>query len=340
MLHRDTGRAPSEAARERDSRFGVVVIGRNEGERLQRCLNSVATSAQLTVYVDSGSSDGSVNLAESHGVAVVELDMSVPFTAARARNAGFARLREIAPESLYVQFVDGDCELADDWLERASAFLDQQSEVAVVCGRLRERFPERSIYNRLCDMEWDRPTGQTKACGGIAMMRSDVFAARHGFREDLIAGEEPELCVRIRAQGWKVWNLGFPMAWHDASIFRFNQWWKRAKRGGYAFAEGAWIHGAAPERYGVAQTRSAVLWGAALPITIAVLSALNPLALVLGLAYPLQVLRLALRDDIRDPARRLRALFYVVSRFPEAQGVLKFWIDRLRRRHSTLIEYK
>lgn len=323
-----------------DATFGVVVIGRNEGERLDRCLRSIKAHCDLVVYVDSGSSDASVALAVSHDVATVELDMSRPFTAARARNAGFARLQEIAPRVTYVQFVDGDCEVLDGWLAAAAAFLDERQDVAVICGRLRERFPERSIYNRLCDMEWDRPVGSTKACGGIAMMRTDVFVAQRGFREDLIAGEEPELCVRIRTEGWKIWRLDLPMAWHDASIFLFSQWWTRAKRGGYAFAQGAWLHGSPPERHGVPQTRSAVLWGLALPVVIGALTAFNPVSLWLLLAYPLQVLRLALRDDIRDPSKRLRALFYVVSRFPEAQGALEFWINRLRRGPSALIEYK
>ncbi len=181
-------------------------------------------------------------------------------------------------------------------------------------------------------MEWDRPAGQASACGGIAMMRAAVFAAAGGFRESLIAGEEPELCVRIRSQGWKVWRLADSMAWHDAAMFRFGQWWLRAKRGGYAAAEGASLHGAAPERHGVAQTRRAVLWGAVLPVAIVALSLINLSWMTLWLVYPLQALRLAVRDGIGDRRHRLRAMFYTLARFPEAQGVLQFWFNRLRQR--------
>src|SRR5262245_39089288 len=127
----------------REARIGVVAIGRNEGERLRRCLASAAGAARL-VYVDSGSSDGSVALARSLSAEVVELDPHRPFTAARARNEGFARLRAIAPAFEYVQFVDGDCELLPGWIETAAAFLDAHREVAVACGRRRERFPQRS----------------------------------------------------------------------------------------------------------------------------------------------------------------------------------------------------
>src|SRR5215475_7559873 len=77
--------------------FGVVAIGRNEGDRLVRCLRSL-TKASKIIYVDSGSSDNSVREARSLGADVVELDPTTPFTAARARNAGFERLRQLAPD--------------------------------------------------------------------------------------------------------------------------------------------------------------------------------------------------------------------------------------------------
>src|SRR5882724_8041171 len=131
--------------------IGVVAIGRNEGERLRRCLASVVGKVTAVVYVDSDSSDGSVALARSLGVQTVELDLSIPFTAARARNAGFARLQEVCPQVEFVQFVDGDCEVVAGWLERASQELEARPETAVVCGRRRERFPDASPYNRLCD---------------------------------------------------------------------------------------------------------------------------------------------------------------------------------------------
>lgn len=320
--------------------LGVVVIGRNEGDRLGRCLRSVQADAALVVYVDSGSTDDSVAIARTLGAEVLELDMSLPFTAARGRNAGFARLRGLLPELRHVQFVDGDCELSAGWLATASSFLDARQDVAVVCGRLRERFPERSLYNRLCDMEWDLPAGETRACGGIAMMRADALAAVGGFREGLIAGEEPELCVRLRARGGHIWRLADDMAWHDADMRRFGQWWRRAKRGGHAFAEGAALHGAPPERHCVSETRRALLWGAALPLVIAALALYDARCLALLLVYPAQVLRLAWRDGIGRRERRWRALFMVLARFPEAQGALKFRLDRLLRRGGRLIEYK
>src|SRR5579872_4333993 len=91
--------------------LGVVVIGRNEGERLRRCLGSLLDSTRSIVYVDSGSSDGSVAMSRSLGVEVVDLDMRTAFTAARARNEGFWHLVRVRPDLEYVFFVDGDCEV-------------------------------------------------------------------------------------------------------------------------------------------------------------------------------------------------------------------------------------
>jgi glycosyltransferase involved in cell wall biosynthesis len=309
---------------------GVVVIGRNEGERLERCLSSVPNG--ILVYVDSGSKDGSVALARAQGAEVVELDRASPFTAARARNAGFAFLIKQHPGMRYVQFLDGDCELAAGWLEKAAGFLAAHPGVAAVCGRLREKHPERTIYNLLCDIEWDAAPGEARTCGGIAMMRADAFAAARGYRSDLIAGEEPELCARLRAAGWRIWRLDAEMAAHDAAISRFGQWWLRTLRAGYAFAQGAALHGAPPERLGVRESRSAWFWGFGLPVlTILGACVVSPWVLVLLAAYPLQVLRLALRGE-----NWWRALFLVLGKFPELAGQIRFRLER----HPRLIEYK
>src|ERR1700678_63187 len=256
---------PGQEAAPRDrgaqGRVGVVVIGRNEGERLKRCLESVRGAATHVVYVDSASSDGSVPMSHALGGSVVELDQRAPFTAARARNEGFRRLLDEQPPLEYVFFVDGDCEVIQGWLEHASRFLDQHPDVAVVCGSRRERYPEKSVYNTLCDIEWMQyPVGETKACGGDAMMRQDAFEQANGFRPDLICGEEPELCVRLRQVGWRIWRLADDMTLHDAAMYRFSQWWKRMLRGGYAFAQGVALHGAPPERHWVAESRRAWVW--------------------------------------------------------------------------------
>ncbi|RFO98301.1 glycosyl transferase [Rhodoferax lacus] len=323
--------------------LAVVAIGRNEGQRLQACLASALASGQVgaVVYVDSGSTDNSVSMALGLGCSVVNLDMAQPFTAARARNEGFARALQLLPKLRYVQFVDGDCELVDGWLAAALAFAGAHPDVAAVCGRRRERYPHNSIYNQLCDIEWDTPAGPAKSCGGDVLMRADALQAAGGYRAGLIAGEEPELCVRLRAAGWRIWRLDHEMTLHDAAILRFGQWWNRSKRAGYAFAHGAALHGAKPEQHWVRETRSAWLWGLWLPCSMLCLALLtHGWALGLFLAYPLQALRIYLRNRNKLPAAGWHAVFLVLGKFPEAQGALRSWVQRLGGKTMTLIEYK
>ena len=324
--------------------IGVVVIGRNEGARLRRCLLSVRGQTACTVYMDSGSSDGSVDLARGLGVEVVELDPARPFCAARARNEGIDRLHQLLPDVAYAQFIDGDCELFTGWLNRAAATLDARPDVAVVAGRLREINPTASIYNRLCDIEWDNPSGEAGEVGGIAVVRAEAFRAAGGFDVTLIAGEEPELCLRLRQRGWKILRLDADMAGHDAAMTRFSQWWRRAVRSGQAFAEGAWQHGSGPARYRVHETSSIAFWGAGLPAGIGLASfLLHPAALILLAGYPLLAARIYrhMRRRTFKPGDSLAyALFCTLAKFPQALGVGRFYYGRLIGKRHPIIEYK
>nr|WP_217630661.1 glycosyltransferase [Paracoccus tibetensis] len=318
------------------ARVAVIAIGRNEGARLRACLASLSGKAQRVIYVDSGSTDGSPDAAAAAGAEVVALDMDRPFTAARARNAGLATLAAApdggAPD--YVQFIDGDCALREEWLPAAIAAMEADPRLGVVAGRRRERFPERSVYNRLCDAEWDTPVGPALAVGGDMLIRHVAVTGVGGFRDSLIAGEEPEMCVRLRAAGWTVRRLDVEMTWHDADMTRFAQWWRRSRRTGHAYAEGAALHGAPPERHWRTETRRALVWGALLPAAAILGALVHPAALLLLLAYPAQVLRLSRRMGWE------RAFFNVLGKFPEALGALSYLVNRLRRRQVRLIEYK
>jgi GT2 family glycosyltransferase len=307
----------------------AVVIGRNEGARLVACLASVGPHVRRMVYVDSGSTDGSVAAARAAGAQVVALDMTMGFTAARARNAGMAVLEGAE----FVLLLDGDCALQPGFVPAALAAFEAHPMAVVVCGRRRERFPWASIYNAMCDAEWDTPVGLAKACGGDALMRLDPVRAVGGFREGLIAGEEPELCLRLREAGGEVWRIDAEMTLHDAAIKEFGQWWRRTVRAGYAFAEGAHLHGA--KGHWVYETRRAWVWGVILPVVIFLALLVKPLgAFVLALVYPLQIQRLSRRMPWRQ------AGLTVLGKFAEGWGAVQFTLGRLRGRGRGLIEYK
>lgn len=322
--------------KENRSKPAMIIIGRNEGERFLACLASIGDQVSRVIYVDSGSTDGSVAAAEAAGVEVVHLDMRHPFTAARARNAGLEQLNSNGTPPSFVQLIDGDCVLQPTWIKSATEFLYKTPKAAMVCGRLRERFPDATLYNQLADLEWAGCPGQVQACGGIAMGRTQILLQVGGFNPNLIAGEEPELCLRLRMAGWEIWRLADEMALHDAAMTRFSQWWQRARRAGYTYAEGAAMYGLSPERHKLRELVSVLVWGLGLPIVL-LLSVVfvSPWMLLSALIYPIQVLRLH-----RQGPPWVQALFLTLGRFPEAQGVLTYTWRRLTRSRTRLIEYK
>jgi GT2 family glycosyltransferase len=326
-------------------RIGIVVIGRNEGDRLTRCLRSASKSGAPVVYVDSGSTDDSVTRARDLGATVVELDPSKPFTAARGRNEGFQKLRALHPEIELVQFLDGDTELYPRWIERAAETLTRDRTVTAVCGRRREREIDQSIYNLLCDMEWNTPVGDAHAFGGDVMIRACDFEDVGGYDASLIAGEDPDLAVRLRQRGKRIVRLDEDMTLHDAALHRFSQWWTRAKRGGHAYAEGAHRHGDSPQRHWVKETRSNWLWGAGVPLFGAMLflPSLGTSAVASSSAYAVLLLKIyrdCRRRGMSAKEARIYATFATLAKIPQALGQATYWWRRLRGRATKLIEYK
>jgi GT2 family glycosyltransferase len=328
------------------SELGFVVIGRNEGLRLKDSLSSIRQFAQecQAVYVDSGSTDGSVALARSMGAIVVELDLSVPFTAARARNAGFRALLECHPTLTFVQFLDGDCKIAKHWKEVAKQALRDDPAIAVVSGRRREMQPESSIFNQLIDIEWNRPAGPAKAVLGDMCVRVSAFQQIGGFREDVIAAEDDELCIRIRRAGYRVNRVADDMSEHNANITRVSQWYRRSMRGGHGYANINSLHGYEPERYFARELRSVVFWGGLFPVATIVSAFANLLlASFMVLIYVLMISR-SIIYRLRTGASLRVAVAYgfliYTGKIAEFLGVLAYWKNRVLSRQHRLIEYK
>ncbi len=322
---------------------GAVVIGRNEGQRLMACLESLLGSLEHIVYVDSGSTDNSLYEASERGVDCLSLDLSTPFTAARARNEGATYLLQQYPGLSYIQFVDGDCEVQPQWLSSAQNFLDAETAYAVVCGRRRERYPKGTIYNQLCDIEWNTPIGEAMACGGDALIRVSAFVQVTGYRDDLIAGEEPEMCFRLREHGWRIFRLDEEMTLHDAAIMSFSQWWNRAKRAGYAYASSYYLHSDSLEKFKMKELRSIIFWATVLPVVTLMLLLWHKVFMGLFLAYPLQVARLNFKFKRLNKPRKVTffyALTTVLAKGPQFLGCFKFFMDKLKGNRAQLIEYK
>jgi GT2 family glycosyltransferase len=320
--------APSETAKTVWSRCVAVVIGRNEADRLGGSLASVAQCAAV-VYVDSASTDASVRIARASDSIVVELDSTVALSAARARNAGFEALRHVEVDaSEFVLFVDGDCEVKPDFVAAAVAYFDQHPDVVGVTGWTREAFPDASIYNLLCDVEWRMGgVGEIGAFGGNVMLRRTAFDAVNGYASEVIAAEDDDLAIRLRQNGGRLWRLDTTCVLHDAAITDFGTYWRRALRCGHAYAQVSERWGATSEKKFVRETRSALIWGAAVP-SVAVLAAVptHGISLLSFGKYPVSGVRqfVVQRTRFGTKAAAAWAVSCEVSKFAQAIGILKY----------------
>ena len=326
-------------------RLSVVVIGRNEGERLTRCLASIGRALgspidSELIYVDSDSTDDSRSRAAESGATVLRVRPQRP-CAAVGRNAGWRAAR-----GEFVLFLDGDTLLDPGFVPRALAAMAEPT-VAVVWGHRREMAPEQSPYVRALDLDWVYAPGIVPFCGGDALVRRDVLAAVGGFDERLIAGEEPELCQRIRAAGSLILHIDAPMTLHDLGIASFRQYWRRAFRAGHAYAEVSRLTRAAGQPLWTAQARRNLVHGgavAAAPVALAAATVAGPLPLAVVIGAGVALLartygRCAWKSDSRL-TRALYALHSHLQQLPILCGQLAFHLDRLRGRRRALIEYR
>jgi GT2 family glycosyltransferase len=339
----DRGRQPANVDR---PVLSVVVIGRNEGERLARCLDSIASMRPIqgfteTIYVDSGSSDGSMERAAQFDVAPISLVSNHPCAAA-GRNAGWRTAK--AP---IVFFLDGDTVLERDFVADSMSEFDDP-RIAVVFGHRREIHPQQSLFNRVLDLEWITPPGPADFCGGDALIRREVLERLGGYDERLIAGEEPDLCRRIRAEGYTVLHVDRPMSLHDIAMTRFSQYWRRGLRGGYAYAEVSaryrdtvlplWSREA---RRNLLQGGLMLLIAGGAPLLSIAVCSLIPV--LIGLAViALLAMRTALRYRWKSTQLTTRLLYGLHSHLvhvPILFGQLKYYMDRYLNKTARLIEY-
>lgn len=307
--------------------LGFVIIGRNEAAHLADCIGTLPRDLPI-VYADSASTDNSRAIALAAGADVVALTAPPPLTAARGRNAGLARLLQIEPGTTFVHMIDGDVILDRQWIAAANAALEKSPRTAAVFGQLRERHPEASIYNRLCDREWRVTPGNVAACGGIALFRVDAIQQAGGYNDGIAAGEEPDLCLRMRALGWEIECLPDPMGTHDAGLLHFADWWRRARRGGHAFVEHVVRHWSRSDPNWVRQVLSIGFWGGAVPLSAILLAFLAPtFAIVPAGLWLVMVVRITARErrnfgSLGDALQN--GVLTMVGKFAQLLGMFDF----------------
>ena len=327
--------------------LSVVVIGRNEGTRLSACLRSISAVNQIpepieVIYIDSNSTDGTPAMAAELSAKVIVLDGG-RMSAARARNTGWR-----AASAPFILFLDGDTTLDPDFVRTAmQEFHDP--EVAVVWGERREIRPGTSIYNRVLDLDWIAPAGLSAFCGGDSLMRRAMLERTGGFNPDLIAGEEPDLCRRMRGLGAKILHIAAPMTKHDLAIHHLSQYWRRAVRTGFAYAEISSRYRDTPDPLWSAESRGNFLRGSlyvgAGIVACGVSFGLRSWAplLILAVAAVAVVIRTAILARWKSRSWATLLLFAVhshIQHIPILQGQILYFLSHRRGRRQELIEYK
>lgn len=329
------------------SDISVVVIGRNEGDRLARCLASVAAAdwqgrVHEVLYVDSNSTDGSPARAAAAGARVLGIGAARP-CAAVGRNLGWRAAR-----GALILFLDGDTVLDPAFVGRAQAVLAREPKVIAVWGNRRELDPGQSVYTRVLDLDWVFAPGRVDYFGGDVLVRRQALADVGGFDDAQVAGEEPELCRRLRARGGEIEHLDVPMTGHDLAITTLAAYWRRAERAGLAYAQVSARFADSDDPLWQAEARRNRLHGAlvlAMPLVLVAVLVLQPgVALLLAWLVVAVIGRSARRCQWKCPGDPGLAWCYALhshlQQVPILVGQWRWW--RLLRRHEapSLMEYK
>jgi glycosyltransferase involved in cell wall biosynthesis len=191
-------------ARKHPPSLAVIIPAFNASKTIGFCLQSVLRSGiakDNIVVVDDGSTDSTMELAREFGVKVVHQARRGP---ARARNFGAGMV-----DADILFFLDADCTLAFDALDRVGRFFTENPGIDVLIGSYDDLPAESNVLSQYKNLMHHRvhqdSAGHTEtfwsACGAI---RRDAFYAVGGFEErfERASVEDIHLGYRLRDAGF------------------------------------------------------------------------------------------------------------------------------------------
>ena len=196
--------------------ISVVVIGRNEGARLDLCMQSIHAAlgvlAHEIVYVDSRSADDSLERAKACGARCFLLSEEKT-TAGLGRHVG---AKEAKGE--YLLFLDGDMQLQKGFCEKAMMAIASRGYDGCTGIREDRYMKDGEVVGRNenyfgCTQERIAPE-----FGGALFMKKEALEKAGGWSPDAIACEEAELHARLKAAGCVIAELPVPMIVHTDAI--------------------------------------------------------------------------------------------------------------------------
>lgn len=316
--------------------IGIVIVGRT-GSFVETALSAPESAPVVAVTI---AGDDAAIAAREAGIDYVELEADA-VNGGRARNAGYRRLKKVAPHLKLVMFVEAGALIDPDWLSFAARFMARRPEVAALEGRTVDSTVRRTTFQRIAAVAEEE--GERQTTGRNALFRTDAFEAAGGFRGDIIADETADLCIRLRRRGAHVWSSAESMLLTESTPLNAVSWKKKAVADGFAYAAGAALHGGPPERYMTKEQGRAVVWGGLVPVAIvltAIIAAIgaglfsfgaNAVAAgvsVFAVGVLLYLLKIAGSAIARGPVRPsswVDAAAATFAHFYEFSGVVKYW---------------
>ncbi len=218
-----------------------VIIGLNSEKYLGECIKSCLEvtkeyNVAKIIYVDGGSDDNSINIADELGVTTIIYEGSYPSPGIQ-RNIGFK-----ASKNKYIMFLDSDTIVNKEFVVKALDILKNGIGVGGVFGRRIEKYPTKNFYHVIANIEWNKQIGTAKDFGGDVVLKREAVQLTGGYNEELIGGEDPELARRIIKLGYEIIGLDTTMTIHDINMNSIKSYLKRAYRSGYGFGAVHYFH--------------------------------------------------------------------------------------------------
>ena len=186
-----------------DAQISIVIRTLNETKHLGELLESIEQQdtggwTYEVILVDSGSTDGTLAIAERHGCRILHIYRE-DFSFGRALNLGCE-----AAQGEALVFISGHCIPTDEhWLRRLCRPI-LEGEAGYVYGRQfggpTTFFSEKRIFSKYFPAELSQAQQGCYCNNANAALRWDVWQ-RHRFDEDLTGLEDMHLAQRMQAGG-------------------------------------------------------------------------------------------------------------------------------------------
>ena len=179
--------------------FSVIITTKNEERYLERTLRSIKNQTYKPIEIivsDAKSTDGTLKISKKFVDKIILKKTNIP--AGRNLGAKYARGK-------YLVFVDADCILARDWVEKSySSFERENADLVNGSFEPIEKTMKAKIFIKVLNGAriLSNILGLSNVMGpGVVAIKKETFTRVRGYRENLAMAEEEDLGKRVNKIG-------------------------------------------------------------------------------------------------------------------------------------------